>query len=411
MSLIKNTALLAIFITTFNVYAMGPSNGGGGDLACDAKIQNIADNLRSWIKDHGDQSGVQLNLSSSLHPITHQAYTFSQYESAMLELLAKPIDANCVRNGDADYPVRIGKTTKICKTSFDHIGLHMICDRELFLNLTDDQKIEQIHHEIAINAAGLEPDIGPISTYRISVQLSASIQDVPERKLVVMSSATALANSAKLRFLVSPQYSYLLPGSASTCTDYADYKKAILTHATSVIPPLAQSAVALRVSFPDFVLTWESDDYLFIESIKFAIHAPQIRGGQFESKIQGRDLSAILGSSTNSFMGRKGMLNSADLKVNPNANGTISSRDQARNCGPDSIDLITGAPCERRIEIFSRDYAACGLDIGGITLSDYSKEFTAKYDIEIVGYSVNQSGVQTPVYAEQTGSVMFSGVN
>ena len=61
------------------------------------------------------------------------------------------------------------------QTFVDAKGIHMLCDRVLFMGLDADDRIKQVHHDLAINVAGLEPDTGSISTYKISKQLSAFI--------------------------------------------------------------------------------------------------------------------------------------------------------------------------------------------------------------------------------------------
>ncbi len=165
----------------------GTVGGGGGDISCDAKIQDIVKNIQFWVSNKGDRSGIQLDLTSSLHPTTHLPFTHAQYENEMNELLKRPVDANCVKPGDRFYPVEVGNSAKICRTSVDDVGIHMVCDRDLFMQLIPDNQIKQIHHELAILLPGLEPVNGPISTYKISNQLSAFIEDISERRLVVMT--------------------------------------------------------------------------------------------------------------------------------------------------------------------------------------------------------------------------------
>jgi len=155
--------------------------GHGGDLACDAKIQGIAANLRGWIKEHGPQMGP-LDLSSSLNPDTAKPFTFHEYDSAMLSFLdpfiAKPL-VKC-----APGPIEVAHADKICKSWTAGDGLHILCDLDRFPRLSSDERVEQIHHEFATNVTGLEPDDGPLSSYKISVQLSGGMANIVERKLV-----------------------------------------------------------------------------------------------------------------------------------------------------------------------------------------------------------------------------------
>jgi formylglycine-generating enzyme required for sulfatase activity len=186
--LIGAAGLLFIGSLSLNAFASaGGSSGGGGDIQCDALIKDLANNLKSWIRDGGPEAG-KLNLSSSFNPETDRPYTIQEYNSDMTRLLSLPLDVSCVGPGDKGYPVMVDGSKKICATWVDRGGVHMTCDRSLFLGLNTDQQIEQDHHEFAINVPGLEPDTGPISTYKISTQLSASITDVTVRRLVVTSS-------------------------------------------------------------------------------------------------------------------------------------------------------------------------------------------------------------------------------
>jgi hypothetical protein len=109
----------------------------------------------------------------------------------MLGLLEMPLDLSCVTMGDPGYPVAVEESAKICKTMVAGGHVRMTCDRALLLSLTRDQLIGQFHHEIAINVPGLEPDIGPISTYKISSQLSTSAEGVWETKVVVKAMDNA----------------------------------------------------------------------------------------------------------------------------------------------------------------------------------------------------------------------------
>ncbi len=178
--------MLAIAFTSSLVAhgAFASQGRGGGDIQCDAEIKKLSANLLDWISAKGPETG-KLNLASSLNPVTGKPYSYSEYEAKMTSLLNMPLDVSCVKPGDKGYPVSVNDSAKICATFVDFEGVHMTCDRGLFLGLNADQRIEQNHHEFSINIPGLEPDSGAISTYKISDQLSASIGDVTERRLIV----------------------------------------------------------------------------------------------------------------------------------------------------------------------------------------------------------------------------------
>jgi hypothetical protein len=171
------------FLSAIHAYA-GGTETHGGDLQCDAKIQSVTSNIRSWIRDQGPEVG-KLDLSSSRDPFSKGPYGLAGYDSAMLALLGKNLNIDCVAKGDPEYPVLVGGNAKVCKNTVNGNEIKIVCDRDLLLALSPDQVIEQIHHEFATDVPGLEPDSGPLSSYQISTQLSAYMQDVTERKLVV----------------------------------------------------------------------------------------------------------------------------------------------------------------------------------------------------------------------------------
>lgn len=210
----KSLIPFATLIGLTSIAFAGPGSTGGGDIQCDNLIQDLSfqdpnGNLESWLQNGGpEKQNPKLDLSSSRNPGTGKPYTSAEYEKAMIAIInnfRKAPDINCVKPGDRGYPVDVNDTSKICKTFVDKKGVHMTCDRELFMALSSDEQIEQNHHEFAINIPGLEPDTGSISTYKISRQLSGSIADVTERRLVVSAesttpSATFTANYCDLTY-------------------------------------------------------------------------------------------------------------------------------------------------------------------------------------------------------------------
>ena len=176
-------------------FADGGSDRGGGDIECDALFRSLASTeLVRWLRNGGPKSDqFKLDLSSSIDPETSQPYTVEKYKSKMLDLLALPLNVSCVKKGDLGYPVQVGGASKICTSSITKLNgkdqVNVVCDRDLFMGLNADQKIEQNHHEFAFHVPGLEPDDGPISSYKISLQLAESIADITVRRLVVLNSA------------------------------------------------------------------------------------------------------------------------------------------------------------------------------------------------------------------------------
>lgn len=198
----KRSVVLVAALSLISTQAWAVKEGGGGDLQCDAEVQRIAGNLKDWLMAKGPESGGKLDLSSSYNMETRKPFTLGEYEASMIDLLSKGgaqlIDANCVALGDANYPVQVGDHAKICRSWADSLGVHVICDRNLFMSsLEPDQRIQQIHHEIAINIPGLEADKGPLSSYKISSQLASFTTTKIERVLAVMNSTQTSTEDAE----------------------------------------------------------------------------------------------------------------------------------------------------------------------------------------------------------------------
>jgi hypothetical protein len=181
------------------IAAHAGNDGGGGDLKCDAKIKSISANINSWIKGGGPEVG-KLDLSSSTFPNSSQPYTLAEYDKAMLALLKLPLDSSCVTKGDPGYPVQVADDSKVCASSVSNGQVHMKCDQVKLLGMDPDLQIEQIHHEYAINVPGLEPDYGPISTYKISMQLAMFTRDTVERRLIVGPSNSGVTTTSDYLF-------------------------------------------------------------------------------------------------------------------------------------------------------------------------------------------------------------------
>ncbi|MGZ3768779.1 MAG: hypothetical protein ACXVCP_02810 [Bdellovibrio sp.] len=172
-----------------NIVFAGPGGSNGGDLECDAKIRKIANNIEYWVENNGAQLG-RLDLRPSQYPVKGseaRPYSYNEYKGAMLSLIKKPLISSCVTQGDKGYPVAVNDSSKICVSELRDDGFHLTCDAAKFLNMNQDLKIQQIHHEFATNVPGLEPDSGPISTYKISSKLGKYTVTVTERQLGLIS--------------------------------------------------------------------------------------------------------------------------------------------------------------------------------------------------------------------------------
>lgn len=199
----------------------GGNGSGGGDLQCDARIKEVTSNLREWFQGLGPEKNSVLDLSSTLNPLTSLPYTKQEYRKAMEAIIAMPLRSACVHRSPSRVgaPVTVGSTPKICRTRVSGGVVEMLCDGDLFLNMSggdlqnQDLQIQQIHHEFAINVPGLEPDSASspklkpstidISSYRISRQLAKVTQTTTVRKVVVMDPATSVVTSGDSKIMQS----------------------------------------------------------------------------------------------------------------------------------------------------------------------------------------------------------------
>jgi hypothetical protein len=224
--------------------------------------------------------------------------------------------------------------------------------------------------------------------------------------LIFGSCGQKSTNSEGISMSLQPKQSYLLPGASSNCLDVSAYKKTILSSATN-IPTQGTSVSSFRVSFPKFGLGWTQNTTLFVAYLRLTITSSSLSGGKFEYDVAGAELSALLGTSSNSFKGKSTLMNSED----PVKTGQIYSDDPARDCSG-ATNVLTGQTCTPTPTIFTKFYGACGLDIGGIALSDKApSQFTAPFILKLVGYSVDDQGNQLPIFSQINGTVIYAGSN
>lgn len=147
---------------------------GGGD-PCEDRIQEIRDDLKTWMTDGGPAKG--LVLPSGVTPQDYTKRMLEQMDSAFVK---------CVKPGDKDHPVTVDGEPKVCKFKS---GLFtkkaIVCDYDAFLNKTNQVgQYKLVHHEYA-GAAGLEIPNGPVSEYKITKQLHKFLKIVSVVKLSI----------------------------------------------------------------------------------------------------------------------------------------------------------------------------------------------------------------------------------
>lgn len=168
-------ALLPLFVILgVSVGKAGTSDRGGGD-SCERRIQEIAQDLSSWIRKGGHE-GLKLEQE-----------TAGEYATVMLTLIQKT-RITCVAPGDAGHPILVNGKPKEC-INFVESGIsRIVCDREKFsaaASLAEqDEQYRLIHHEYA-TLAGFERPNEDQSNYRLSNQITGFLKDTVVRRLAV----------------------------------------------------------------------------------------------------------------------------------------------------------------------------------------------------------------------------------
>jgi hypothetical protein len=96
--------------------------------------------------------------------------------------LSFPLISSCVED-----VVEVDDASKVCKSWIRDGAVHMVCNLSRFVGMPDAAQYRQIHHEFATQVPGLEPAIGPVSTYGISDQLSDFLVTVQTTKLGILN--------------------------------------------------------------------------------------------------------------------------------------------------------------------------------------------------------------------------------
>ncbi len=146
----------------------GGSCSGGGD-SCENRIQQIRDEIKSWISQGGHQD---LELPAGVKP--------EDYVKGMTTAIQE-LSFSCVSR-----KLEINGSEKTCINFVDKVnGPVALCNIERFMRQTSESdQYVLIHHEFA-GFAQLEKNQGRDSDYQISRQLTGNLQDTVVKKLVV----------------------------------------------------------------------------------------------------------------------------------------------------------------------------------------------------------------------------------
>ena len=206
------------------------------------------------------------------------------------------------------------------------------------------------------------------------------------------------ADDGAVQITVAPAKSYLLSGTASSCGDFSNFKMALAKTAqnsSQQTPVLAASVGPLRVSFPSFGLAWNGKLDLSVTIMRITIHSDQLVGGIYTYDLYDEELTALIGGP---------------IATNPLKAGVMKSNDPGRDCDPvTSKNVMSGAECKAQAETFNANYAACGLDFGGVKLMDGAKAFIAPMTIELFGFTTDNAGKFNPSYSAVATTVEYTG--
>lgn len=163
----KNILMSLILLFCSNILAGGDNVGNGGD-PCENRFQLVRDDLRAWINQGGP---ARFKFPTAL--------TLEDYTKSMLNNL------NEAKVSCTDETVKVGQAEKTCRNFFDAQNLPVIiCNRTRLLEASQDNQYVLVHHEYA-GLAGLETNVGEVSDYRISNQVSSFLENQIIKKLVV----------------------------------------------------------------------------------------------------------------------------------------------------------------------------------------------------------------------------------
>jgi hypothetical protein len=155
----------------------GGEYGGGGDM-CEARIQDISNDLALWLRKGGAQN---LIFPSNV--------SLSDYVSKMQAALVKG-HISCVSE-----TLFVGAAEKTCINSKDTEGGYWItCNSVRFQSTMEEDQYILVHHEYA-GLAGIEMSDGDTSNYVISRQITGILRDMlMAKKNIGIGTKSPMAN-------------------------------------------------------------------------------------------------------------------------------------------------------------------------------------------------------------------------
>lgn len=180
---------LILVLTSLPAFAQSDSKGGGGGDECESRFKEITVDLRDWILRGGSK---QLVLTPPL--------TLEEYEEKFVQLTSDIIDqaAGATQIECTSERVFVNGIEKTCRWSRNNERAKIVCNQQRFLigQQNDDTGLQKadaqyqlVHHEYA-GILGFELNRNDSSSYAISNQIVASLENQLVRKLAIKTSST-----------------------------------------------------------------------------------------------------------------------------------------------------------------------------------------------------------------------------
>lgn len=177
---------------TFSL-ALGTEGVGGGDN-CETRIQEIRDDIFSWIHNGGPQ-GFK-NVPSSAQEYSDLMLPYLSVEKEKNGAIKPATQMECVH-----HLIEVQGVEKVCR--FDKISDHskITCNANSFMDkniMPPDEQYRLIHHEYA-GLAGLEVPSESQSSYVFSNQITEYLEQQTVLKLAVKNNSANTPNLEALK--------------------------------------------------------------------------------------------------------------------------------------------------------------------------------------------------------------------
>lgn len=171
------------YLQSAPVWALtGGVGGGGGDSLAESRMDDIREDILTWIKKGGAKS---LKFTNSQN--------YKNYKALMTEALTQGrvvlstiTSAESKKTNDPEKKVEVDGVAKTCRGFFSvkDSRPHILCNVERLNATPENKQYELIHHEFA-GLVKIEKNIGAASDYSLSKQITKFLEVQPVLKLAV----------------------------------------------------------------------------------------------------------------------------------------------------------------------------------------------------------------------------------